>query len=214
MTNRSGGEAKEPLKGAEADAQIVEKQILLVESIVRPADLITQALLSRPTPTGPAKHQMGIVGAEQQALMRFRMAPQLQQHAEAVGQGQRRDVRIEMRIAPHQIQERLDVAFVNDQAGAAPVGGNDRRAFVQGGPQSVRITGGLVPAGQGELLADVAEQGQFQLRELPVKRNIPPVPGIEPLRIRQHLHKHGAGCGTAFQFLNSVPSLRIDGDTR
>ena len=92
MTNRSGGDAKKSLERAEADAQIVEKQILLVESIVRPADLITQALLSSPTPTGPAKHQMGIVGAEQQALMRFRMAPQAQQHAEAVGQRQRRDV--------------------------------------------------------------------------------------------------------------------------
>src|SRR6266702_3083438 len=60
----------------------------------------------------------------------------------------------------------------------------------------------------------MAEEWNPQLCKLPVERDVLPVAGVKPLRIGQHLHQSGPGFGAAFQLFDSIPPLRVDGDTR
>src|SRR6266511_1602143 len=60
----------------------------------------------------------------------------------------------------------------------------------------------------------MAEEWNLQLCKLPVERDVLPVAGVKPLRIGKHLHQSGPGFGAAFQLFDSIPPLRVDGDTR
>jgi len=93
--------------------------------------------------------------------MHFRMVLKSPQHSEAVRQRQRGDIGEEIRVALHPIQERPIVWLIRDQAVAASVGGDDRDAFLQGHPQLVGVTGGLVLSGQDDLIPDVTEEGNL-----------------------------------------------------
>src|SRR5438128_4072253 len=145
--------------------------------------------------------------------MYFWMALQPPQHSEAVRQGQGGDICEEIRVALHQVQERLIVWLIRDQAVAASMGGDDCHALIQGNPQLVGIAGGLVLPGQDDLIPHVTEEGNLMPGKPSVKRKIPPVGGIESLGIGEDFDQLRTAFDAPVQFLDRVPPLRIDRDT-
>src|SRR2546428_4242659 len=70
----------ETVEGAEADAQILEKKILLVKAIVCHGD-IAQTPASPPPQERPMKDQVRVVSSKQEPRVRFRVASQPEQHS-------------------------------------------------------------------------------------------------------------------------------------
>ena len=104
------------------------------------------------------EHGQGIVGAEEQALMDLRVVAKLQQHPEAVGQRQGGDIRIEMRVALHQVLKGRQKLLIEHQSVAAGMGGNDRGAFVQRDAESIGVADRLIFPDQAELVPNVTQE--------------------------------------------------------
>ena len=77
-----------------------------------------------------------------------------------------------------------------------------------------RISHRLILADQTELVSHVAEKRQAAICEGAIKQFVFRVGRIELLCVRQHLHEHGAGIGTAMHLVDGVTPLRVDRDAR
>ena len=146
--------------------------------------------------------------------MDFRVTPQTQQHTYAIGQGQGGYVREKVRILLHKVQEGPIEPFVKDQAVATPMRGDDCYTLIQRNAQLAGITGRLVFADQAELVANMAKERNFQVRQSLVKRNVSSVAWIEPLQIRQDFDELRTGFNAPVQFFDRVSSLWVDGNSR
>ena len=71
--------------------------------------------------------------------MHLGVLAKMEEHPEPIGQREGGDVRIEMRIALHQVTQCRQKLFVDDQSVAAGMGCNDSGAFVQGEAESIWV---------------------------------------------------------------------------
>ena len=153
-----------------------------------------------------------VVRAEEQALVDFRQAAKVQQHAKAVGMGQGGNVSVEVGVQLDELLEGREEPLIQHQSVAAGVRSNNGGAFFQRDAQSNGIPGRLIGPAQAELIPNVAEQRQFAGCERSVIHLVGRVCWVELLRVRQDLHQCGSGVCATVHFFDRISPLRIDRD--
>ncbi len=103
------------------------------------------------------EHRQGIVGAEEETILKFRMMPEMQQHPDPVGEREGGDVGVKMWIPLRERMKGGQELFVQHQAVTAGMGRNDGRSFIECRAEPVRVTDGLVFSDQAELETHVAQ---------------------------------------------------------
>ena len=102
--------------------------------------------------------------------MNFWIVAKMQQHAHTVRQREGGDIGVEVRIPLHKVAQCREKLFVEYEAVAAGMGGDDRDPFVECPAQPVRIAQRLVSSDQGEFVADMAEKRECAIGQGTIER--------------------------------------------
>jgi len=137
---------------------------------------------------------------------------EVQQHAHTVGQCEGGNVGVEIWIAFREIVKGRKKLFIQHEAVAAGMRGNDRNPFVECRAQPVGVAHGLVSSDQGEFVADMAEKREFAIGQCMIEGLVVAIGRIEVLSVWEDFHQCGSGIGATMDFFDCVPSLRIDRD--
>ena len=114
--------------------------------------------------------------------MDLRVATQMEQHAETIGQREGGDVRIEVRISLHEVAQGWEKLLEENQSIATGMRSNDGGPFVQRRLEPIRVSEGLVFSDEAELIADVTQERELPLGEGSVERFVARISRVELLR--------------------------------
>src|SRR3954468_22564319 len=115
---------------SKAESQPPTDQHLPIETIFRVNDVVECAKRDA-SPGCQMKDGQGIIGPEEQALMNFWIATQVEQHLDPIGQREGGDVRIKIRVSLYEIAQSRQKLFIDDQSVTAGMRRNHGSAFLQ-----------------------------------------------------------------------------------
>src|SRR5512134_1975168 len=138
------------------------------------------------------------------------MTPEMEQHFQPVGKRERRDIGVKIRVTLREIVQGRNELFIEHEAVAAGMGGDDGDPFVERGTQPVWFSDGLILSDEAELKADVAEKRELALGQRAIERFVLEIGRVEVLSIGQDFDQNGSGIGATTDFLYRVLPLRVD----